>query len=137
MRRILIIVAVLVVVVATGAHFYFAGREFEFRFTEQQLRERLSERLPISKRYFVVFVAGLDNPRVSLEEGSSRVNAGLDVTLNLQLATEAKRHGGTIDVSGGIRYDNEAGQFSLTDPLIHDLAVKAFPRNTRSVPTKS
>ena len=127
MRRILIVVVTVFLVAAGAGYFYFSGREYEFRFSEQQIREKLSDRLPIKKTYLIVLEVTLDNPRVALAEGSSRINAGLDVTLNIKLKTESKRLGGTIDATGGIRYDDQTGQFFVTDPVIDNLDVQGIP----------
>ena len=51
----------------------------------------------------------------------------MDVGLNIRLATEQRRLGGTIDAAGGIRYDNETGQFFVTDPVIENLSVQGIP----------
>ena len=127
MHRALIILAIVVVTAAVGAYFYLSGKEYEFRFSEAQLQEKLAERLPIQKRYLIIFEVVLDNPRLSLVNGSDRVNAGLDVILNIHLGNEPLPLGGTIDASGGIRYDSGTGQFFLTDPVIEHLRVQGIP----------
>lgn len=121
------IAVVLLLAVAAGAYFYFSGKEYSFRFTEDQLREKLAEKLPVTKTYLLIFVVTLDNPRVSLLEGSSRVQAGLDVLLNIQIGEEPKPFGGSIDVSGAPTYVSEEGAFYLTDPVIEGLAVQGIP----------
>ena len=60
-------------------------------------------------------------------EGSDRVNAGLDVTLNININDEPLPLGGELDVSGGVRYEATDGQFYLTDPVIENLSVQGVP----------
>lgn len=128
-RRNIIIVLTLLVLGAVGAYFYFEGREYSFRFTEAELQAKLAERLPVRKTYLFVFEVVLDDPRLALVEGSDRVNAGLDVTLNIKINDEPLPLGGELDVSGGVRYDGTEGQFFLTDPVIENLKVQGVPAN--------
>ncbi len=127
MRKIGIFLAVIVLVGFVGAYFYFEGREYEFRFSEDDLRLKLSERLPIEKTYLFVFQVVLDSPRITLVEGSDRVQAGLDVTLNIRIDDEPLPLGGSVDASGGVRYDPMEGEFYLTDPIVESLAVQGVP----------
>ena len=101
MKKIAIIVGVLVLVSAIGAYFYFAGKEYELRFTESKIEEMLASKLPLTKTYLFIIQVTLDNPRVMLENGSNRVNAGMDVSLNITINNNADPLGGSIDVSGG------------------------------------
>lgn len=129
MRRALIVLTIIVVIVASlvGTYFYFSGKEYVFRFSEAQLHEQLAKRLPIQKRYLLIFEVILNKPRLSLVNGSNRVNAGLDVMMNIHLGNEPLSLGGTIDISGGIRYDNKMGRFFLTDPVIEHLDLEGIP----------
>ena len=121
------IAVVILLAVVAGAYFYFAGKEYTFRFTEDQLQEKLAEKLPFKKTYLLIFVVTLDNPRITLAEGSSRVQAGLDVTLNIRIGEEPNALGGSIDASGAPSYVPEEGAFYLSDPVIEDLAVQGIP----------
>ena len=127
MRKIGLFLAAIVLVGLVGAYFYFEGREYEFRFSEDDLRSRLSERLPVEKTYLSIFQVVLDSPRNTLIEGSDRVQAGLDVTLNIMINEEPVPLGGSIDASGGVRYDPTEGEFYLTDPIVERLAVQGVP----------
>jgi len=129
MRRNAIIVSALLTLCAVGAYLYFDGREYTFRLTEAELQTKLAERLPLQKTYLFIIQVVLDNPRLALVEGSDRVNAGLDVTLNIKINDEPLPLGGKLDASGGIRYDGKEGQFFLTDPVIENLEVQGVPAN--------
>jgi hypothetical protein len=112
--------------VALGAY-YFSGKEYEIRLTEEQIRAKLSERMPIRKDYLIIFEVILDNPRVSLVDGTNRIAGGLDVVLNIGLKSEKLPLGGTLDVSGGVRYEPDTGRFFLTEPVIERFAVQGVP----------
>ena len=127
MRKVLSIGLAVLMIAAIGAYLYLQDKEFTFRFTEAELQETLALRLPISKTYLFIFEVVLDEPRLSLVEGSNRVNAGLDVTLNIYINDNPLPLGGAVDVSGGVRYDAAEGQFFLTDPIIENLAVQGIP----------
>jgi hypothetical protein len=134
------LVLVLVVAVA-GTYYYFSGREYVFRFTEAQLQEQLDQQLPLTRSYFLIFQVTLDNPRVSLTDGSNRVRAGLDIVLNAKAGGESRPLGGTIDVTGGVKYVAAKGEFFLTDPVIERLELQGvspkYAGSVRAVMTKA
>ncbi|MCB1608507.1 MAG: DUF1439 domain-containing protein [Xanthomonadales bacterium] len=128
MKRLLIALALLAVIAAGGLYYYFSGKEYVFEFTQAQLQEKLSAKMPISRRYLLIFEVTLDNPRVALIESLDRVAAGLDVTLNIYVNDSPIPLGGTLDVSGSIRYDAELAAFFLSDPEIERLQVQGVPQ---------
>lgn len=127
MRRAAILAVLGVAVVAGAAYYFLAGRDYVFRFTSEQLTQALSERLPIDKTYFSIFQVTLDEPRITLLEGSDRIIAGLDVTLRIGIGNVALSFGGSAEGSGGIRYDPARGQFFLNDPIIEDIDMQGVP----------
>ena len=127
MRRKLIGLAIVVLLTLGGLYYYFAGKEYVYQFTEAQLQQKLSAKLPLSRRYLFIFEVTLDHPRVSLVDGADRVAAGLDVILNIHVNDSPVPLGGTLDVSGGVSYDAEQGAFFLTAPVIEKLQVQGIP----------
>ncbi|MDH3974548.1 MAG: DUF1439 domain-containing protein [Deltaproteobacteria bacterium] len=95
--------------------------------SESDIREKLDKKLPLTKSYFFIIQITLQNPRILLENGTKRVNAGLDVLLNIKIDKNPKPLGGSVDVSGGVRYLAEKGEFYLTDPVIESLGVQGIP----------
>lgn len=126
MKKFAIAIAVLLVLLIVGGYLYFSGKEYVLRFSEAQIQETLAQKLPMTKTYLFIIQVTLDSPRVILENGSNRVNAGLDVSLNVTVDNNPEPLGGSIDVSGGVRYDSEEGQFFLTDPVIENLQVQGI-----------
>jgi hypothetical protein len=131
-RRSVISAILLIAVAAGGAYYYFYSRRYVYRFTEAQLQEALSQRLPFTKTYLLIFQVTLDHPRVNLANGSDRVQAGLDITLNVHMADDRSAIGGSIDASGGIRYDPKVGQLFLTQPKIERLELQGAPEQYTS-----
>lgn len=127
MQKLVLTFAVVLLVSLLGAYLYFGGRDYEFRFSEDELRAKLSKRLPIERTYLFIFQVVLDRPRVTLVEGSDRVQAGLDVGLNIHINDEPLPLGGSVDASGGVRYDPAEGAFYLTDPVVESVAIQGVP----------
>lgn len=119
-----VIAGVLILVVIAIAYYYFAGKEYVFRFSEADIEKTLGKSLPITKTYLFIIQITLENPRVLLKNGSSRVSAGLDVVLNISVGQNPEPLGGSVDVSGGVKYDSETGEFFLTDPNIESLQIQ-------------
>jgi len=136
MKKISLVAIVVVLTVIAGAYFYFSGKEYILRIPENEIQQKMAEKLPLTKAYLFIFRVTLDHPRIELKNGSERINAGLDVILNLKLAEEAKPFGGSIDVSGGIKYAADEGEFYLTDPVIEDLSIQGVPEKYISKATK-
>ena len=127
MKKIGIVLAVITLLSAGGAVYHFYGKVYEFRFSKPQIQEKLNEKLPFTKTYLIFFDVQLDNPRVNLEDGSNRINAGLDIVLDIRIGSENLPLGGTVDVSGGVEYAPSEGEFFLTDPIIEGLSVQGVP----------
>lgn len=127
MRKILVVSFVIVVLALGGLYAYFSGNEYVYRFSEQQLQEKLDSKLPFSRRYLLIFEVTLDKPRISLVDGSDRIAAGLDVILNIRVNNSATPLGGTIDASGNLAYDSDKGEFFLVNPVIEKFEVQGIP----------
>ena len=126
MKKAAIISSIAILSLLVGAYVYFAGKEYVYRFSESQIQESLQEKLPLTNTYFFIIQVSLKNPRVQLENGSNRVNAGLDVEFNITVNNNPNPLGGSVDASGGIRYVSEEGQFLLTDPVIERMSVQGI-----------
>lgn len=113
--------------VVLAAYFYFSGREYVIVIPEATIQEKLNEKLPLSKTYLIVFNVTLDNPRVDLSEGTDRINAGLDIVLNIKINNHEKPLGGTLDASGALKYVPEEGAFYLAEPVVENLSIQGLP----------
>ena len=124
MKKAVLGLSALVLVAVVALVYHFSGKEFVFRFTEAQLQQKLDERMPWSRTFLVIFPVTLSRPLVHLAEGSNRVNAGME--FQIKLSNESKPIGGSVFVSGGLRYDTAKGAFFLTDPKIEQSAVQGI-----------
>jgi len=125
MKKVAIAFAILIALLA-GTYYYFSGKEYVVRISESDIQDKLEEKLPLTKTYLFIIQVTLNNPRVNLKNGSNKVGAGLDVVFNITLNKNPKPLGGTVDVSGGVRYLSEKGQFFLTNPAIESLTVQGI-----------
>lgn len=121
-----------VLVVAAGAYVFMMGKEYPLRFSEAEIQQRLSEKLPLTKTYLLIFQITVQNPRVQLKSGSDRVNAGIDITTRIRLGNQSTDLGGSVDVVAGIRYDAASGNFFLVDPVIERLSMEGIPEQYRT-----
>jgi hypothetical protein len=119
-------VLVLPLIFAAVAFYYFHGKEYVYVIPEEALQEKLAASFPVTKSY-LIFQITLDHPRVSLHDGSGRVDAGIDTVVNIRVGQEPNPLGGSFDVSSGIRYVPESGEFFLTDPDIRRFAIQGVP----------
>lgn len=127
MKKVAIAAVVVILAVVVGAYFYFSDKEFVVRINESNIRQKLDEKLPLTKTYLFIIQVTLENPRVNLKNGSNRVNAGLDVILNVTIGKNPKPLSGTVDASGGIKYVSEKGEFYLINPIIENLEIQGIP----------
>jgi len=127
LKKIILIFIATIFLISIGVYFYFSDKEYVFSFSESQIREKLATKLPLNKKYLLFFEVRLDNPRVSLTNGSNRVAAGLDVILNIWIDKNPKPLGGSIDATGGIKYVKDSGEFFLTEPVIEHLSMQGIP----------
>ncbi len=126
MKKAIILVLVILITLLAGSYLYFSGKEYVIRLSEFDIQAKLEEKLPLSKTYLFIIQVTLNNPRVILENGSSKVTAGLDVIINIRLNNNPEHLGGSVDVSGGVVYLAEKGQFFLTDPVVESLTIQGL-----------
>jgi hypothetical protein len=126
--RAVLLTLLLIAAAIGGVCYYFYCKEYVYRFSEAQLQQALSARLPLTKSYLRIFEITLDHPRVALVNGTDRVRAGRDITLNVHVGEQPVPLGGSVDASGGIRYDPRAGQLFLTQPKIEHLDLQGMPQ---------
>lgn len=127
LKKALLIIVVILAISLAGAYLFFKGKTYVVRIPEAEIQQKLDEKLPFAKSYFLLLQVTLDNPRVHLENGTDRINAGLDIVLNLKVDNNPKPLGGSVDVSGGVKYVASRGAFFLTEPEIEQLSIQGIP----------
>ncbi|MEO1240677.1 MAG: DUF1439 domain-containing protein [Pseudomonadota bacterium] len=127
MMRNIAVGLIAIILLGAGVLFLISRNDYVFRFSEADLRERVDQRLPWTKRYLFIFDVTVDNPRIDLVEGSDRVAGGVDILLNITLGGGELPLGGAVDVSGSVLYQSKDGEFFLTDPEIESVRVQGVP----------
>lgn len=127
MRQLVAVLLLCGLLLAVAGYLHYRSENFELRISEQQIRQKLAEKLPLEKTYLYLFELTLENPRVDLLEDTGRIAAGLDIRLRIKGGAEDQVLRGTVDASGTLRYTAAEGQFYLTNPEIERLSVTGLP----------
>ncbi len=123
--RILLVAVAAVVCFLAGLAWILYGREFTLRIPEEKIQAELNRMFPIEKNHLLVFTLRYTNPRVRLEQGSDRVQAGLDAETLFKV--NDRSFSGSATVSGGLRYEGSTGSFFLTDSRVERISITGFP----------
>lgn len=127
MGRLAALLALCITLLAVAGYLHYRSETVEIRIPEQQIRQRLAEKLPLRKTYLYIFELTLENPRVDLREDSGRIVAGLDIRVRIRGGAEDRVLHGTVDASGSLRYAAAKGQFFLAAPKIEQLSIAGLP----------
>jgi len=127
MRRLLLPASLVLIAAFAAAWFYFSGKDYVLRLSQQDIRQQLERQLPLKRTLLMIFEVELAHPRVQLRDGSERVDIGVDVQLNIRLGRETQPLGGSVDLETGIRYEPTDAGFYLTDPVVTHLDLQGVP----------
>lgn len=132
MNKIFLYIGGAIALAIFGLYLYFNDREYVVTIPEQTIRAKLNEKLPLSKTYLFIFDVSLDNPRIDLDSENNRIAIGLDVLLNIRVNDNDEPLGGSVDVSGTIKYISEDGAFYLNEPIIENLSIEGLSEKYKS-----
>lgn len=95
--------------------------------TDKQINEKLSENFPL-KKYFLVFELACDNPRVTLTDGSDKVNVSIDAKVGVNLMNNIMPLGdGNIQVTSDLKFNPKTGELFLSNCQVDKLDIKNIP----------
>ena len=117
----------LILVAAAGLWWYINNSTLRIAISKEQILQRMNDRLPVTETYLYIFKVTYGSPSIELNETSQRINAGLDVSVQITLLDNPEPLRGHLDAASGIRYDPIAGAFFLTDPEITNLQLDGLP----------
>ncbi len=126
-RRTLLLLAAALVLAGVGGYLYVQSRSLVLAFSEADLQARLSALPPYTRTHLRVFHVTIDNPRVTLHEGSDRIHAGSDVAVSVDVGGRSGSLAGSIEASGGVRYEPTTGEFFLSDATVERLSIPGLP----------
>ena len=131
MRNRIIGIAAVLLLILIGAYIFFSGKEYIVRISESQIKAAMEQKLPLTKTYLFIIDVTLENPRVELRDGSSRIAGGMDVELNIRINENPEPLGGSIDLSGGVSYVSDGGHFFLIDPVVDNFSIQGLAENIK------
>jgi len=99
--------------------------EITVRITEQELRERIGEKFPVTKDYNFLGSVTYANPRITLRREDNRVELGLDITLGAPEARDSMR--GIADMIVSIAYNSEKKALYLAKPQLQQFVINGMP----------
>lgn len=102
-----------------------SGLTYRMELTQGELQERLDAKFPVEQDLVVVDVR-LDDPEVTLREGSDRIGLGLGVWVSSRLAPRARI--GKVVLSSKLDYSRETREVLLVQPRLEDLELSAVGR---------
>jgi hypothetical protein len=123
--RILIGVGVVILAGAGVGAWLLYGRDFVVRIPEARIQEALDRRFPIDKRHLLIFTVRYRNPKVRLEEGTDRIQAGVDAETLFRVNEQPFT--GSASASGVLAYDPATGEFHLKDARVERLSIGGVP----------
>jgi len=99
--------------------------EITVRITEQELRERLNEKFPVTKEYNFVGTVTYSNPRITLQRETNRVELGLDITLG-EPGRSNSLHG-VAEMIVSVVYNQEKKALYLAKPRLQQFTINGMP----------
>jgi hypothetical protein len=99
--------------------------EVTMRISEQELRERLSEKFPVTKDYNFVGTVTYANPRIKLRREDNRVELGLDIILGDPERRDSMR--GVADMIVSVVYNAEKKALYLAKPQLQQFVINGMP----------
>ncbi|KUJ84279.1 DUF1439 domain-containing protein [Microbulbifer flavimaris] len=130
MKAFLATLCIALLLLAVVGYLFYSNREHQLRIPEEQLQQRLQQRMPQTRTYLRVFDVTLDNPRVQLREESGRIGAGMDILVELRSTGKRREYRGKLDVAGLVRYDASSGRFYLSEAEIEQLELGSLEGKT-------
>ncbi len=127
MKKVLIVTLLLVLVIAGGL-LYVRSEPFNIVITQTQIDAALQKKFPVTKTHLLISRITYANPHLTLLPDSNRIEVGLNAEVNIKIANESKKLGGTVLVTSALAYRNETKQFFLSTPQINNLEIQGIPQ---------
>jgi hypothetical protein len=96
--------------------------EVTVRISEEQLKDRLNNKFPITKTYRTFGTVTYENPRISLRRTGERVEFGLDIRLD-SVQVNGKALHASVLMLVLVTYDSNEQALFLTEPHLEQLTL--------------
>ncbi|HPF38512.1 MAG TPA: DUF1439 domain-containing protein [Phycisphaerae bacterium] len=114
-------------ITVTIAFFALKGDEFTVYVEPEKIQEAIDAKLPFSKRVALIFDLHIRDTKITLPEGTDRIQASTNIDLGGKLQGETKNVGGAVVSEAGIRYDQENFCFYILDPEVRSVTIQGVP----------
>lgn len=114
--RLLTLFTTMLLALTTTAAYAFT---YTLEITEQELQEKIQQKMPIHKKKYFVTVT-LSDPKVALLQGRDRIDIESNIDALIPGGIAAKGRG---NVEGSIEYMQDTGEFFFIDPQVKSLTV--------------
>lgn len=121
-RRPLIVLAASTLLLGACAG-VFGPRNIEV--SQEQLRQLVAQRFPVSKRYLELLDVTVSSPRLSLLPDTNRIATQLDVSASDRLLRTPLK--GTMDLNYGLRFEPADNTVRLADVRVESFLIGAAP----------
>ena len=123
-------VAVLIILpaVVVGVYLYFRGETYTFVLERQTIQNAVSKKVPLEKRFALIFKLTVHQADVLLTEGSDRIGIDAAAVLNIGLGKEPKSLDGSINADTSLSYNQDTFCFYLHNPVVHGLTIQGIPQ---------
>ena len=115
--RIFIYTTYLLLAVTSSSVYAFT---YNLEITEQELQEKIQQKMPIQKTKYFVTVT-LSEPKVVLMNGSDRIDIESNIKALIPGDITAKGRG---NIEGTIEYVQQSGEFYFTNPEVRSLNIE-------------
>jgi len=113
MKKSLLFLLAGILVLALAGIFFLSRQTYVVELSQEELQEHLDKGFPL-KKGVLVFNLQLTDPKVTLRNGSDRINFSVNIGTNIRI--EGITPEGTAEVETSLRYVPEQGEFYMSQP---------------------
>ncbi len=99
------------------------SHSYTLEFTEEQLQEKISAMMPVTKKTMLATVV-VDDAILELVEGSNQLALSANIQANALAGLTAS---GSLKILGSLKYNAKQGAFYFHNPKIVELNIKEVP----------
>lgn len=120
---------VVLAAIAVGGWLFLRERSLVVTLDQGDLQGRLEEMFPVERSYLLLLSVSLTDPKVSLVEGSNRID--YEMTASVSLRPVGEKRSGSARISGLLRYDPKTRQLFLQDSRLEEFDIDEVPEKYR------
>jgi len=103
--------------------------------TEDDINRELAKGLPYSESYLDIVTITYEDAAAKLTKGSDRATLMMAARVEAQVLEEIDVLRGSVVVTAGIRYEQNTGEFFMTDLEVVDVDIEGVPPGYKAIVT--